>query len=278
MNNRSLARYAPLPRAASSWTPQARSDLARLYLLSTHGGVWADATLLCMEPLDAWMAAALAPSDMWMYHGPGGGRAKGSPPTQPASWFVASKPNSRILRTWWEAASRLLRPPSRSPKNYFWMDQLFAEISRRDPAFHASWRNVPFISCNAAGSAHMIAGKKTTRLIGPPVAHALAARVPHVLKLDKRVQPPPRTLASGEGLPEEWLPASVLPLFERRSGGGWHLAAASVVSGKRGVAGLDRSSAPAGLAAEGQQASPSERVGFGLQNAHFAIFRSLGYV
>ena len=31
---------------------QARSDIIRLSLLKKHGGIWADATFLCMQPLD----------------------------------------------------------------------------------------------------------------------------------------------------------------------------------------------------------------------------------
>ena len=42
------------------------SDLVRFYLLSTLGGVWLDATILCTMPLDAWIPAKLAvdPSGM----------------------------------------------------------------------------------------------------------------------------------------------------------------------------------------------------------------------
>ncbi len=32
-----------------------QSDLVRLQLLSKYGGVWADATTLCMRPLDDWI-------------------------------------------------------------------------------------------------------------------------------------------------------------------------------------------------------------------------------
>ena len=55
-----------------SISPQAKSDIIRLSLLKNHGGVWADATLLCMQPLDNWVNDAIAPSNFWMYHGTGG--------------------------------------------------------------------------------------------------------------------------------------------------------------------------------------------------------------
>jgi mannosyltransferase OCH1-like enzyme len=34
-------------------TIQAKSDMIRLHVLSTHGGVWADSTMLCLQPLDS---------------------------------------------------------------------------------------------------------------------------------------------------------------------------------------------------------------------------------
>lgn len=33
-------------------SPQAKSDIIRLSLLKNHGGIWADTTMLCMQPLD----------------------------------------------------------------------------------------------------------------------------------------------------------------------------------------------------------------------------------
>ena len=40
-------------------TPQAKSDIIRLSLLKNHGGIWADSTLLCMQPLNYWVFEAL---------------------------------------------------------------------------------------------------------------------------------------------------------------------------------------------------------------------------
>jgi hypothetical protein len=48
---------------------QAKSDIIRLHLLAQHGGVWADATVLCLQPLDHWLYDMLAPARFWMYHG-----------------------------------------------------------------------------------------------------------------------------------------------------------------------------------------------------------------
>jgi len=61
----------------------AKSDILRISLLAEHGGVWADATVLCYAPLDSWIHEALIPQEMWMYHGRDEGKG-------PASWFIAA--------------------------------------------------------------------------------------------------------------------------------------------------------------------------------------------
>ena len=47
----------------------AYSDLLRLKLLRTYGGVWADATLLCMCPLDTWLHT-LMPNGVMLFQRP----------------------------------------------------------------------------------------------------------------------------------------------------------------------------------------------------------------
>ena len=49
------------------------------------GGVWADATMLCMQPLDNWVYEKVEPAGMWMYHGPGAGMPK---EIGPEIWFI----------------------------------------------------------------------------------------------------------------------------------------------------------------------------------------------
>ncbi len=42
-------------RNADRLTPQALSDIVRINLLRKYGGVWADATCFCCQPLDSWL-------------------------------------------------------------------------------------------------------------------------------------------------------------------------------------------------------------------------------
>eukprot|EP00798_Chlamydomonas_sp_ICE-L_P007708 gene7708-876_t len=45
----------------------AKSDIIRLSLLDKHGGVWADASLMCWAPLDDWVYEALRPTGYFLF-------------------------------------------------------------------------------------------------------------------------------------------------------------------------------------------------------------------
>jgi len=130
------------------------SNMIRLSLLHKHGGVWADATVLCMHPVDDWIYEALLPCGFWMYHG--WDRGDG-----PASWFMISTRHSYIMAKWWEASVAFwdsfgCKEPA---KDYFWMDAIFSDLLRNDPKFKNQWEAVPYLWCESYGQSHMMAGK-----------------------------------------------------------------------------------------------------------------------
>lgn len=63
-------------------TPQKLSNWIRINLLDQHGGVWADATCLCMQPLDAWIHDWTG-SGFFAFSTPGPDRLM-------SNWFLAS--------------------------------------------------------------------------------------------------------------------------------------------------------------------------------------------
>lgn len=129
-------------------TVQAMSDIIRLRLMAAHGGVWADATMVCMRPLDDWIGDALKEggSGFWMYHGRDRGRG-------PASWFMASNPQSYIAKKWCDASDSYWANGLHDGE-YFWMDRLFARLALSDPTFLEQWKNVLFLDCEAPFEAH----------------------------------------------------------------------------------------------------------------------------
>lgn len=133
----------------------ALSDIIRLKLLAQHGGVWADATMACLRPLDGWAHHAVRPVGFWMYHGRDNGRG-------PASWFMMSVPGAYIPVEWDKQTDQFWKSRSRSrspPVAYNWMDKLFAQLAKTDHKFLQDWMCVPFLDCNRSCEAHSLAGR-----------------------------------------------------------------------------------------------------------------------
>lgn len=134
-------------------SPQAKSDIIRLSLLKNHGGVWADATMLCMQPLDNWVYDAIEPVGFWMYHGNGAGMDKEN---GPASWFIISEKNSYNINKWKEYCDMYWKIYNSAHK-YFWMDILFKYLFNNDDKFKELWCKVPYLYCEDDGQSHTLA-------------------------------------------------------------------------------------------------------------------------
>ena len=140
-------------------SPAAKSDIIRLNLLYKHGGVWADATLLCMTPLDSWVYEAIQPSQFWMYHGWGGGM---STEKGPASWFIISKAKSYIITKWKEECDHYWKEHE-TAHEYFWMDLLFKKLYETDKKFKRQWDLVPYRNIESYGESHSLASESMFR-------------------------------------------------------------------------------------------------------------------
>jgi hypothetical protein len=127
--------------------------------LAEHGGVWADATVLCMVSLDRWIYDALQPVGFWMYHGTG-----------PTSWFIISQRQSYIIQRWREAA------------NKFWP---FKDLVDKDTRFREELAKVPYIWADAPYQSHMLA--EIANAWNPELHAILQTRPPYVIKLSHYV-------------------------------------------------------------------------------------------
>ena len=129
-------------------SPQAKSDIIRLSLLKNHGGIWADATLMCMQPLDHWVFEAVEPSGFWMYRGNGYGLI--------ASWFIVSQQYNYVINKWKEECD-IFWNNNDFTNNYVWMDSLFRRNYDTDNNFKELWSKVKTIYCEDKGQAHTMA-------------------------------------------------------------------------------------------------------------------------
>ena len=88
-----LGRYAEVglpPSTFEALGVQMQANLVRLALLLRHGGVWADATTLCVRPLDEVIHELVAPSGFFAF-------TNGSRERRLSNWFLAALPQHPIV-------------------------------------------------------------------------------------------------------------------------------------------------------------------------------------
>jgi hypothetical protein len=129
-----LSRLSSLP---SGLSPNHKANLIRLRLLARYGGVWADATTLCMRPLDDWLGRA-AVSGFFCFSQPQPLRAL-------ANWFIASAPEQALTEAWrrWSEVYALSERPVAS---YFCSHHTLAWLLETQPALRRKWAEVPYVS------------------------------------------------------------------------------------------------------------------------------------
>ena len=159
--------------------PQTISDIIRISLLYNHGGVWADATMLCMQPLDGWVNDNLLFNNIWMYYRKKGG-AEGTKALY--SFIIANKGSDFIARL--KLASDEYWRTNNRAHTYFWIDFLMNKIDSRE------FDNMPRIEADTLTQSHGLAGKinnvEKMELNIPEFKTAILNHPPYVLKLWKQ--------------------------------------------------------------------------------------------
>jgi hypothetical protein len=117
--------------------PEALSDQIRLELLHRYGGVWADATAMCMRPLDEWLDDAM-PKGFFAFARPG-------PDRMLSTWFLAAEKGADIIAKWRDA-SWAYWDGRQARDAYFWVHNLFATTYAVDAEFRHQWDATPQIS------------------------------------------------------------------------------------------------------------------------------------
>jgi hypothetical protein len=140
-------------------TPQAKSDIIRLKILREHGGIWTDASVVPLQPLDDWINGALEKTDFFAFEREG-------VVLPMSSWFLAAKPNAVILEQWcalvqtyWSverapvhvegqphfvplnpmASMAPFNPERRTDYPYFWLHHLFGVLLQTNTEFAQAW-------------------------------------------------------------------------------------------------------------------------------------------
>ncbi len=91
LDEKSMYEYVTIdlpPEKLKTMPKEKQANLIRLLLLQKHGGVWADATLYCMQPLDNWIYDAIV-SGFFMFSNP-------TPDKLISNWMIVSKRNNAL--------------------------------------------------------------------------------------------------------------------------------------------------------------------------------------
>ena len=119
-------------------TPQVHSNIARLCLLHRYGGVWADSTLFCAEPLDAWFEPYVA-EGFFAFRNPGRDRLM-------ANWFLAANPDNVILDKLYQSyidlfSDNQFADPKGRQTRFF--RRVFSRLYSRNTKATVGWFGVP---------------------------------------------------------------------------------------------------------------------------------------
>lgn len=126
-------------------TIQAKSDIYRTLLLYEHGGIWADASLVCSVPLDTWLTVdhhvdlvSFLRKDI--SRSPKRLQKKIDPWI--TSWFLAAPPKSYTIR----AIREIISDPTqhnRFHQEYYWWHRIVSDLSQSDIRVGNRTRNFP---------------------------------------------------------------------------------------------------------------------------------------
>lgn len=137
LDRTTMHEYLDLPVWPDHLKPNHVANIVRLMLLERYGGVWTDATTLCLRPLNAWIDYA-TPTGFFAF-------ARPQPLRANANWFIAAEQRSPFVEAWlrWSRAYVMC---DKRPASYFWQHHTFNWLLRRNRALRLAWRQTPHIS------------------------------------------------------------------------------------------------------------------------------------
>jgi len=122
------------------------ADVLRTNVLATKGGVWADATLLCLKPLDDWLPLFFCQSPFFVFYRPGKDRML-------SNWFISAESSSILIEKWCDKTNKYWYNRTSKADTYFWHHYLFESILATSPDARSEWKKMPKVS---AGPPHLL--------------------------------------------------------------------------------------------------------------------------
>jgi hypothetical protein len=109
-----------------------KADILRLYLLTLHGGVWADTTTFCLKPLTSWLNIEAQNGFFTFRH-----QTNKTRPIE--AWFIASSKNSSVTKNTLKLFIEHLFKPR---KHSLMISNRIKKIGRRDTEQHRFYSDI----------------------------------------------------------------------------------------------------------------------------------------
>lgn len=158
-------------------SPAAESDIIRVNLLRFYGGIWVDATFLCLQPMDSWIHKALNDINFWTYSSGG----------SICNWFIISDANNLIINEYYKKVIEYWSNRNTCDK-YHWLDGIFRELLANNIEFKREWNKVQKKSLYDKDHAAILYGDE--KLLGSSIdiKNIIRERPPYGLKLSKNFE------------------------------------------------------------------------------------------
>ena len=150
---------------------QSRSDILRIELLHKYGGVWADATLFCMKPLDTWIHTTIQPTGVFLY--------RSNDEKYMLPFFIVSTKESYMITE------------MKKHVNMYWrqhtINYVFKYLCLTNLKFNDCWNYTQYINGDENNECHMLAGiERKEQLPESELFNVIRNHPPHVLKMRKQ--------------------------------------------------------------------------------------------
>lgn len=120
------------------------ANILRVSLLERHGGVWADATIICTRPLSDWLPVLAAQSGFFAFSWIGQDRdfLGDAPKRTICNWFLASEPGGTLISAWADTTRNYWIGREEAPY-YFWHNASFEWLLLTNRAVRRAWERTP---------------------------------------------------------------------------------------------------------------------------------------
>ena len=136
LDNTNLDKWIDTSILSNNIDITAKSDIIRILLLTSYGGLWVDATLYCTKPLSKWLNKYIT-NGFWAFSNPGEDRLI-------SSWFIYGNENNSILIKWKDKVLKYWE--NRNKKHtYYWFHYLFNELYNENTFAKNTWDSTKHI-------------------------------------------------------------------------------------------------------------------------------------